>query len=129
MDETTNIRKIIEIDKYYLIHDGSKTGHPGVIIWKDDECNLYLAVKIGTSRNNNNKLLLESVSNDQVAHYVYNKPFLGKRKDFGSKVFLDLVVTDELRSMFGSYLTTNPTESKSINRKDRRNFKRLMKAK
>lgn len=36
--------KIIEVGKFYLIHDGSKTGHPGFVVQKDDETNRYLVV-------------------------------------------------------------------------------------
>lgn len=36
--------KNIEIGKFYLIHDGSKTGHHGFIVWKDDENNRCLVV-------------------------------------------------------------------------------------
>ena len=32
--ENKVLSKIIEIGKFYLIHDGSKTGHPGLVIWK-----------------------------------------------------------------------------------------------
>ena len=120
------ISKIIEVGKFYLIHDGSKTGHPGLVIWKNDEYNLYLAIKIGTSSNKDNLMLKELVSKENICHYVYKRPFLGKRKDFGSKSFVDLTITDELSFYVESYFDIRPVESKSINRKDRYHFKRLI---
>ena len=33
--------KQIDVGKFYLIHDGSRTGHPGFVVWKDDEANRY----------------------------------------------------------------------------------------
>lgn len=117
--------KNIEVGKFYLIHDGSKTGHPGFVIWKNDIYNLYLFIKVGTTKNNNNEMLKESISNDKVTHYIYKRPFLGKRKDFGSKVFKDMFVSGELKSLADIISKTNPVESKSINRKDRYHFKKL----
>ena len=124
--ENIVLSKTIEIGKFYLIHDGSKTGHPGLVIWKNDEYNLYLLIKIGTSSNKDNLVLKELISKENICHYVYKRPFLGKRKDFGSKSFVDLTITDELSSYVESYFDIRPVESKSINRKDRYHFKRLI---
>ena len=46
MSETKALPQIknIEVGKFYLVYDGSKTGHPGFIIWKDDLKNRYLVV-------------------------------------------------------------------------------------
>ena len=46
--------KVIEVGKFYLIHDGSYPGHPGLIVWKEDHANLYLAIKFGTTKNKEN---------------------------------------------------------------------------
>ena len=35
-NSSTNTKNI-EVGKFYLIFDGSRTGHPGFVIWKDDE--------------------------------------------------------------------------------------------
>ena len=126
MGNHNNQKKIknIEIGKYYLIHDGSKSGHPGLIIWKDDQANLYLAIKIGSTSNKNNTLLNSNLTNDIINHYYYNKPFLGKHKDFGSKPFLDWTLTQELEKLSQKLINKAPIESKSIRRKDRYRFKR-----
>ena len=44
--------KKIELGKFYFIHDGSKTGHPGLVIWKDDENNRYLVVRFDSDKYN-----------------------------------------------------------------------------
>ena len=124
--ENKVLSKTIEVGKFYFIHDGSKTGHPGLVIWKNDEYNLYLAVKIGTSSNKDNIALKELISEENVCHFVYKRPFLGKRKDFGSKPFVDLTITNELSSYIESSFDIYPVESKSINRKDRHRFKKMI---
>ena len=42
--------KTIIINNFYLVHDGSKTGHPGLVIWKDDEANRYLLVRFDSDK-------------------------------------------------------------------------------
>ena len=38
----TNNTRTIEVGKFYLMFDGSRTGHPGYVLWKDDSKNRYL---------------------------------------------------------------------------------------
>ena len=121
--------KNIELGKFYTIHDGSSHGHPGLIVWKDDDANLYLAVKIGTSKNKGNRKLKDCLSPNISSHYVYIRPFLGKRKDFWDKPFMNIQVSKEFKIKCDQIIKMAPVESKSINRKDRRNFKRLFKEK
>ena len=45
MDIKTETTRVIEIGKFYLVFDGSRTGHPGLVIWKDDNANLYLVIR------------------------------------------------------------------------------------
>ena len=40
MVENSSIKNI-EVGKFYLIHDGSDTGQPGLIVQKDDANNRY----------------------------------------------------------------------------------------
>ena len=35
---------------FYFIHDGSKSGYPGILVWKDDEKNKYLFVKFDSDK-------------------------------------------------------------------------------
>ncbi len=70
-----------------MTHDGSKTGHPGYIYWKNDNKNLYLAITTGTSESNNDHFikLSKPISQNSKISYANKKPFLGNRRDFGSK--------------------------------------------
>lgn len=88
-------KKIIEVGKFYLIHDGSKTGHPGLIIGKSDELNLYVAIKFGTTKNDNNFLLTQRPT-PKTVNYMYKRLFVGKRKDFGTNEFTDFTITNEV---------------------------------
>ena len=128
MAETKNIKNI-ELGKFYFIYDGSETGHPGYIVWKNDEANLYLAIKIGTSKNKANRRLSNTLSKDVSTHYIYVRPFLGKRKDFGYNRFLKVEASDELIAKSNKIKEMTPVESTSIHRKDRYKFKKLFKQK
>ena len=100
-DNKTTIKNI-EIGKFYLIHDGSKTGHPGFVIWKNDEANLYLVVITESDKNGNaskrknDKRHLTDLSHPTeekvVKSYVKNRPMLCKRKDIGSKELIGMII-------------------------------------
>ena len=128
MAEMKNIKNI-ELGRFYFIYDGSESGHPGYIVWKNEEANLFLAIKIGTSKNKANRRLSKSLSRDVSTHYIYVRPFLGKRKDFGYNRFLKVEASTELIEKSKQIKEMHPVESKSINRKDRRNCKRLYRQK
>ena len=122
--------KVIEVGKFYLIHDGSKTGHPGYIIWKDEIQNIFLAIKFGTTPNLKNLKLSHPISTNIKATYVYKKPFLGKRKDFGSKSFNDMFLTKkDINYIMNVVNFGSPIESANIRSLDRRNYRRLCKIK
>ena len=93
-NEKSSIReestKVIEVGTFHQIFDGSKSGHPGYIIWKNDEHNLYLAIKFGTSSNKNNTQLNYAIRKGDKSNLVYTKPFLGKRKNYGKDVLNDM---------------------------------------
>lgn len=126
----TSSIKVIETGKFYLIYDGSKKGHPGLIVWKSDSLNLYVAIKFGTSFNQKSIEFPRSIDPSQKHTYLYKRPFLGKRKNFGSKSFDDLFLNDEeYEFIYENINLSNPLESKDIKSKDRRNYKRLAKEK
>ena len=88
--------KNIEVGKFYFIHDGSKTGHPGFVVWKDDEKNRYLIVKVDsdkfgempkTDRGVRHITKLSHTIGDKVAtSYARNRPLICKRKDIGKEL-------------------------------------------
>ena len=120
--------KIIEVGKFYLLFEGSKSGHPGLIIWKNDEHNLYLAIKFGTSANKANCKTGYSLRKGDKENLVYKKLFLGKRKNIGRNELTEMHIDKEL---LDSILLTldffNPSCSPDINSKDRYQYKRNIK--
>lgn len=88
-----NSPKAIEIRKFYFVHDGSKTGHPGFVVWKDDEANRYLVVRFDSDKFGDVPkiqrgvrhitMLSHPTSPDVRNSYVHNRPMLCKRKDIG----------------------------------------------
>ena len=131
-NEKSSIReestKVIEVGTFHQIFDGSKSGHPGYIIWKNDEHNLYLAIKFGTSSNKNNTQLNYAIRKGDKSNLVYTKPFLGKRKNYGKDVLDDMSITKEKLDYILIHLDyLNPSYSSDINSKDRYQYKRNIK--
>lgn len=131
-NEKSSIReestKVIEVGTFHQIFDGSKSGHPGYIIWKNDEHNLYLAIKFGTSSNKNNIQLNYAIRRGDKNNLVYTKPFLGKRKNYGKDVLNDMYITKEKLDYILIHLDyLNPSYSSDINSKDRYQYKRNIK--
>ena len=121
--EPTNIKKI-EVGKFYQLFDGSKSGHPGYIIWKNDQHNLYLAIKFGTSSNKNNKEINFAIRKGDKENLVYNKPFLGKRKNIGRNELTEMNIESELlANIIESLDFLNPSYSPDIRRHDKRFYK------
>ena len=115
--------KILEIGKFYLVHDGSQSGHPGLIIWKNDAFNLYLAIKFGTSANKGNILLSTPISSNKAQSYIYKRLFLGKRKDFGKNEYTDLHINqNDLNSFLKKVDYLNPIYSKNVTKKNKHTF-------
>ena len=125
--KVSQIAKTIYLGKFHFIHDGSKTGHPGYIIWKDDENNLYLAIKFGSTGNVHNFPLGRPVGSGVKKSYVYKRAFLGKRKDYSKTVISDMFLTkNEVFLLENKVDFSKPVFSSNINRKDKRSFKRFM---
>ena len=116
--------KVIEVGTFHQIFDGSKSGHPGYIIWKNDEHNLYLAIKFGTSSNKNNIKMNYSIKKGDKENLVYAKPFLGKRKNFGRNELAEMSISiEKLNEIISSIDYSDPSYSADIRRNDRRFFK------
>ena len=107
--------KNLQINSFYIIHDGSPSGHPGLLIWKDDNANLYLAIKFGSSSNKENVELKEALSKEKPKSFYYKRLFLGKRKDFSDTVLTNLTInTEELNLLLQKFDWFNPVYSKNI---------------
>ena len=124
--EDKKTTKNIEVGNFYLIHDGSKTGHPGLVVWKDDLANLYLLIKFGSTKNDDNKTFPYKISNAKT-NYIYKRPFLAKRKDIGKEWRFDFELSSEANIIVLEIKNNLPVCSKNINRKDRRFFSLVVK--
>ena len=71
--------------KFYSVHK-----HPGLIVFKSDKKNVYIAVVTGTTRRRHQTLLKHSTEEKVKTSYANNRPILGKRKHFGSKELVDM---------------------------------------
>lgn len=78
--------KKIKKGKFYSV-----LKHPGFIVSADDRNNRYLAVMTGTSDNTRHKVQLKHPIEPGIKRsYVQNRPYLGKRKHFGSHELVGL---------------------------------------
>ena len=115
--------KVIEVGKFYLLFEGSESGHPGYIIWKNDEHNLYLAIKFGTTPNKNNTKLNCSLRKYDKENLIYKKLFLGKRKNIGKNELTEMNITQEkLKDILKNIDLLSPSYSPDIRRNDKRFF-------
>ena len=98
--------KRIEVGKFYFIHDGSKTGHPGYVVWKDDEANRYLVVITESDKSGNASKRemdkrhltdLDHLTDDQVVKsYIKKRLMLCKRRDIGKELIRMKFHSDDL---------------------------------
>lgn len=72
--------KHLQKGKFYSVN-----GHPGMIYWKNDKKNKYLALVTGTSSGRHKTELQIPTEKNVKKSYVNNRPVLGRRKHFGSK--------------------------------------------
>lgn len=118
--------KSIEIGKFYFIHDGSKTGHPGFVVWKDDEANRYLVVRFDSDKIGDIPkmhrgvrhitILSHPTTNDVKNSYVHNRPMLCKRKDIGGELPKMSLSKDDL-NIIENVSMNNPEMSPSLRNK------------
>lgn len=130
MSKRKSIKKKLRKGKFYLVHDGSKKGHPGMIFWKSDKKNLYLSLTTGTSYNKDLISLRYPTDKNTKKSFVNRRPFLGKRKDYGNKEFYDMkFCKGDKKSILRLLSKKDPRYSRNITRKDRRLFLRFKKRK
>lgn len=115
--------KNIEVGKFYFIHDKSHTGHPGLIIKKDDGNNRYLVIRFDSdkpgdvtkeSRRVRHITKLKHPTDTKVVNsYARNRPFLCKRKDIG-KCLEDLSLHSDDFELIKSISAREPELSSSL---------------
>ena len=119
--------KHLEIGKFYFIHDGSKTGHPGYLVWKDDEANRYLFVRFDSDkfdveqtkeqRGIKHITKLKHPTNDTVMNsYVHNRPMICKRRDIGIPLPNLFVFSDD-EIIIENVISKKPELSPSLRKK------------
>lgn len=123
--------KNIEIDKFYLIHDGSDTGHPGLVVQKDDINNKYLVIITESDKEGNmskreaDKRHLTDLScptdSTVVKSYVKNRPMLCKRRDIGSKELVDMKIDEADMEIINTIKLKNPRFSPSFKKHKKSN--------
>ena len=125
MDDNKTISKIknIEVGKFYFIHDGSKSGHPGLVIWKDDDANRYLIVRFDSDKPGaipkkdrgvkHITKLTHPTSSSVMNSYVHNRPLLCKRKDIGIPL-VDLVLSPDDYEIIQAISLKQPELSPSL---------------
>ena len=120
--------KSLQVGKFHFLHDGSQTGHPGIIVWKNDEKNIYLAIKVGTSSNEHNTPYYRPLGERATQSFIYKRLFLGKRKDYDKRELPDMVLTDdEVASILDTMDLFNPVYSNNLNRKDKKYYNWIVK--
>lgn len=120
------VAKKIKKGKFYAVHEGSKKGHPGKLYWKNDNKNLYLFLKTGTTPSPDNIILLFPTEEGIQHSYVYKKPVLAKRKDVGGEL-LNMKFSKRDKKLLKAISKSPFTETKSVRKRDRQWFKRLKK--
>lgn len=115
------VQKHIEKGRFYHFHEGSKSGHPGKVYWKNDNKNLYLAITVGTSNGSHRTKIGSTGKNIDVA-YISNRPLLAKRKDIGSRRD-DVKIPKKDKDIIKAIKKKQYRETPSIKAKDRRYMK------
>lgn len=122
--------KIIEVGKFYFVHDGSKTGHPCYVVSKDDEKNEYLVLKFDSDKPGDipkkdrgikhitklNRPLADNVANS----YVKNRPFLCKRRDIWAHEMTDLKIDESDLKLIHEIGKRNPVYSTSFKKTNKK---------
>ena len=116
--------KTIKINKFYLIFDGSRTGHPGYIVSKDDTKNRYIVIRIESDKPGETTKeqrgvrhitrLKHPTSPKVLNSYVKNRPMVCKRNDIGSKELIGISFHLEDMPLIKQISKRNPEFSRSF---------------
>ena len=115
--------KNIQVGKIYFIHDSSKSGHPGLVIWKDDEHNRYLVIRFDSDKEGeipkisrgvrHITKLSHTIGSNVKTSYARNRPLLCKRKDIGF-LFKDLCVHKDDQHIINKIAKNKSEKSRSF---------------
>ena len=85
-------KKHLEKGKFYSVNK-----HPGLIVFKSDKRNIYIAIVTGTTKHKHQTKLKHPTENKIEASYVNNRPVQGRRKHFGSKELIGMRIHSDDR--------------------------------
>ena len=89
----------LEKGKFYNVHDGSRSGHPGRIEYADEKKDIYVSTTTGSMteeeyRKNpyrkNHIELTHTTDKTVYKSFINEKPFKGNRDDYGDKHYPDM---------------------------------------
>ncbi len=72
--------KHLEKEKFYVVNK-----HPGLIVYKNDKKNVYIAVVTGTSQHRHQTKLKYPTESTIGASYVNDRPIMGKKNTLAQK--------------------------------------------
>lgn len=108
-----------------MVHDGSKSGHPGKIVWKNDKMNLYLAVVTGTTYDQHKLRLKHPTDKSTSVSYVDRRSFIGRRRDFGNKELVGMKFHKDDKSIIKVIEQRKPIYSQSFKRRKKHKKRRV----
>ncbi|MCH5171384.1 MAG: hypothetical protein J1F31_00925 [Erysipelotrichales bacterium] len=120
MSKKEKYSKHLEKGRFYLVHDGSKTGHPGKIYEKNDKKNRYYAIKTGTTYDKHKIPLNFPTDSSTNRSYVDKRPFVGKRRDFGDKELGGMNFHKSDKGIIKVIQRRNPVYSQSFKRRKKK---------
>ena len=126
MSKKKIVQKKLWKGRFYVVHEGSPRGHPGKLYWKNDNKNLYLFIKTGTTPTPETIVLFFPTEKGISKSYVYKKPVLAKRRDVGGEL-PNLSISKKDKRILKEVSSKGFAETPSISRSDRRFIKRLRK--
>ena len=119
--------KTILVGKFYLIFDGSRTGHPGFVVSKNDDKNRYLVIRLDSDKPGETTKeerqvrhitkLKHPTSKNVVNSYVKNRPTMCKRKDIGAKPLSGIMFHRDDLKLIAEISVRNPEYSRSFKNK------------
>lgn len=84
--------KHLEKGRFYVINK-----HPGLIVFKNDRKNVYIAIVTGTSHHRHQTKLRHPTEPSVKESFVNNRPIQGKRKHFGSNELIGMRIRKDDR--------------------------------
>lgn len=84
--------KHLEKGRFYAVNK-----HPGLIVFKNDRKNIYIAIVTGITKHKHQTKLKHPTEKNVSASYIRNRPLQGKRKHFGSHELVGMKIHSDDR--------------------------------